>query len=183
MRDTAWKLTDSLNLDAGLRWNQDRKTASVYQAQYASIAPDPACWPTRHFSIRRSRPPDSFCSRRPPPGFSRTTPTAAPSSNVSPRLGVDYHFTPQVMTYVSYSKGFKSGGFDMRGNAAVYPQTENGYNSETADNYEAWTEVDAARRHPAVESDLVLRSLQERADRRAAIRRYRRRAAERHRGA
>jgi len=41
------------------------------------------------------------------------------------------------MTYVSYSKGFKSGGFDMRGNAALYPQTENGYNSETADNYEA----------------------------------------------
>ncbi len=25
----------------------------------------------------------------------------------------------------------------MRGNAALYPQTENGYNSETADNYEA----------------------------------------------
>ena len=37
--DTAWKLTDRLNLDAGVRWNQDKKTASVYQAQYASIAP------------------------------------------------------------------------------------------------------------------------------------------------
>jgi iron complex outermembrane receptor protein len=57
--------------------------------------------------------------------------------NVSPRIGLDYHWTPRVMTYVSYSKGFKSGGFDMRGNAALYPQTENGYNSETADNYEA----------------------------------------------
>jgi iron complex outermembrane receptor protein len=57
--------------------------------------------------------------------------------NVSPRIGLDYHWIPQVMTYVSYSKGFKSGGFDMRGNAALYPQTENGYNSETADNYEA----------------------------------------------
>ena len=40
------------------------------------------------------------------------------------------------MGYVSYSRGFKSGGFDMRGNAAVYPGTENGYNSETADSYE-----------------------------------------------
>ncbi|HEY0801906.1 MAG TPA: hypothetical protein VGD54_13765, partial [Steroidobacteraceae bacterium] len=37
----------------------------------------------------------------------------------------------------SYSRGFKSGGFDMRGNARVYPSTENGYGSETADNFEA----------------------------------------------
>ena len=57
--------------------------------------------------------------------------------NFTPRLGVDYHFTDHVMGYVTYSRGFKSGGFDMRGNAAVYPQTEGGYQSETADNYEA----------------------------------------------
>src|SRR5208282_5586988 len=57
--------------------------------------------------------------------------------NVTPRLGFDFHWTPQIMTYVSYSKGFKSGGFDMRGNATLYPQTQNGYNSETANNYEA----------------------------------------------
>jgi iron complex outermembrane recepter protein len=42
-----------------------------------------------------------------------------------------------VMTYVMYSRGCKSGGFDMRGNAAIYPGTENGYNSEVANNYEA----------------------------------------------
>jgi iron complex outermembrane receptor protein len=57
--------------------------------------------------------------------------------NVTPRLGWTITGPTHVMTYVSYSRGFKSGGFDMRGNAAVYPQTENGYNSETADNYEA----------------------------------------------
>ncbi len=37
--DTTWSLTDRLNLDAGLRWNQDDKTANVYVAQYGSIAP------------------------------------------------------------------------------------------------------------------------------------------------
>src|SRR5581483_8525528 len=37
--DTTWRLTDRLNLDVGLRWNEDRKTADVYQAQYASVAP------------------------------------------------------------------------------------------------------------------------------------------------
>ena len=37
--DTSWKLTDELNLDAGVRWNEDQKTAHVYQADYASFAP------------------------------------------------------------------------------------------------------------------------------------------------
>lgn len=40
------------------------------------------------------------------------------------------------MAYFTYSKGFKSGGFDMRGNALLSPDTKNGYNAETANNYE-----------------------------------------------
>jgi iron complex outermembrane receptor protein len=133
--DTAWKLTDSLNLDAGLRWNQDRKTASVYQAQYASIGPTQLAGNETFFDP--SKPPSGFfLFPTPAAGILTDYTNSRTFSNVSPRLGVDFHITPQVMTYVSYSKGFKSGGFDMRGNAAVYPQTENGYNSETADNYE-----------------------------------------------
>jgi len=133
--NAAWKLTDQLNLDTGVRWNDDDVTAHVYQAQYASIAPNQLL-PNQQF----------FNSAAPPPGFF-LFPTAATGIltdytnsrafvNVSPRVGLDYHWTPQVMTYISYSRGFKSGGFDMRGNAALYPQTQNGYNSETADNYE-----------------------------------------------
>jgi iron complex outermembrane recepter protein len=133
--NAAWKLTDQLNLDTGVRWNDDDVTAHVYQAQYASIAPNQLL-PNQQF----------FNSAAPPPGFF-LFPTAATGVltdytnsrafvNVSPRVGLDYHWTPQVMTYISYSRGFKSGGFDMRGNAALYPQTQNGYNSETADNYE-----------------------------------------------
>jgi iron complex outermembrane receptor protein len=129
--DTAWKLTNQLNFDAGLRWNQDQKTATVYQADYASIAPtqllpnqtffDPAAVPAGFFGF---------------PGVVTNYTNGRTFVNVSPRLGFDYHWTDHVMTYISYSKGFKSGGFDMRGNAAVYPATQNGYNSETADNYE-----------------------------------------------
>ena len=35
-------------------------------------------------------------------------------SAVSPRLSVDYQWTPDVMTYISASQGFKSGGFNGR---------------------------------------------------------------------
>jgi len=38
---TRLEITDQLNFDAGLRWNEDQKTASVYQATTAAGA-DPA---------------------------------------------------------------------------------------------------------------------------------------------
>ncbi len=134
--DTDWKLTSRLNLDAGLRWNQDQKTATVYQAQYASVAPD-QLYPNQQFFNASSPPPGFFLFPTPALGILTNYTGNRTFSNVSPRLGLDFHLTDTVMTYVSYSKGFKSGGFDMRGNALVYPDTKNGYNSETADNYEA----------------------------------------------
>jgi len=130
--DTSWKLTDQLNLDAGLRWNEDQKTASVYQADYASIAPTQLL-PNQQFFNPAAVPAGFF----PDPGVVTDYLGNRAFVNFTPRLGLDYHFTDHVMGYVSYSRGFKSGGFDMRGNAAVYPATENGYASETADNYEA----------------------------------------------
>lgn len=129
--DTAWKLTDALNLDVGLRWNEDKKTATVYQADYASIAPTQLL-PGETFFDPNNVPAGFF----PDPGVVTNYTNTRAFVNFTPRLGLDYHWTPHVMTYFSYSRGFKSGGFDMRGNAAVYPGTENGYNSETADNYE-----------------------------------------------
>jgi iron complex outermembrane recepter protein len=130
--DTAWKLTDRLNLDAGVRWNEDQVTARVYQADYASVAPTQLL-PNQQFFNANAVPAGFF----PFPGVVTNYTGNRTFVNVSPRLGFDYHFTDHVMGYVSYSRGFLSGGFDMRGNAAVFPGTQNGYNSETADSYEA----------------------------------------------
>ncbi len=134
--DTAWKLTDRLNLDAGVRWNDDDKTAHVYQAQYASVAPN-QLQPNQNFFNPAAPPAGFFLFPNAAAGILTDYTNSRSFVNVSPRLGLDFHWTEQVMTYVSYSKGFKSGGFDMRGNAAVYPLTKNGYNSESANNYEA----------------------------------------------
>jgi iron complex outermembrane receptor protein len=127
--DTTWNLTSRLNMDVGARWNEDRKKANVYVSElYAgTLAPnatffDPSDPPTGFFPLGT-----------PETNYNRTRRFA----NVSPRLGFDYHFIDDVMGYVSYSRGFKSGGFDMRGNAAADPGTENGFASEIADSYEA----------------------------------------------
>jgi iron complex outermembrane receptor protein len=132
--DTAWKLTDRLNLDAGLRWNEDQKTSTVFQTGYGSVAPLQLQPGQQLFNPLTSPLPAGYFNFS---GVVTDYTGKATFVNVTPRLGLDFHWTDHVMTYVSYSRGFKSGGFDMRGNAAVYPQTENGYKSETADNYEA----------------------------------------------
>ena len=128
--DSTWKLTRRLDLDTGVRWNEDRKTAHVYQTDYTTLAPV-QLYPGQQF----------FDANVLPAGFSATPPVTdytrtRPFVNITPRLGLDYHFSPAVMGYIMYSRGFMSGGFDMRGNAAVYPGTENGYASEVANNYE-----------------------------------------------
>ncbi|MDE2295883.1 MAG: TonB-dependent receptor [Gammaproteobacteria bacterium] len=151
--DTTWKLTDRLNLDAGVRWNQDRKTATVYQAQYASVAPTQLL-PNETFFDAATAPPGFFLFPSATAGVLTNYTATRTFPNVSPRLGFDYHFTPRVMAYVSYSKGFKSGGFDMRGNAALYPQTKTGYGSETADSYEIG--VKSTLRHDTLLLDLTL---------------------------
>jgi iron complex outermembrane recepter protein len=132
--DTAWKLTDRLNLDAGLRWNEDQKTSTVFQTGYGSVAPLQLLPGQQLFNPLSSPLPAGYFNFN---GVVTDYTGKATFVNFTPRLGLDFHWTDHVMTYLSYSRGFKSGGFDMRGNAAVYPQTQNGYKSETADNYEA----------------------------------------------
>jgi len=126
--DGTWQLTDKLNLNAGVRWNQDKKEATVFVQQYLGRLPADQTL---------------FDQNQVPPGFIAL---GAPQTNytndrtfsdVLPRFGFDYHLSNEVLAYVIYNKGFKSGGFDMRGNATANPATRDGYDSETADNYEA----------------------------------------------
>lgn len=125
--DTTWALTERLNLNLGARWNEDDKKASVFVAQYIGVlAPDQTLFDENNL----------------PPGFAlfavQSDYTNDRSfSNVSPRVGLDFRVNDDLMLYVSYAEGFKSGGFDMRGNQLANPNTVNGYDAETADNFEA----------------------------------------------
>jgi iron complex outermembrane receptor protein len=44
-------------------------------------------------------------------------------SSVSPKLGLDYSFSDDVMGYVSLSRGFKSGGYNVRASATQFPES------------------------------------------------------------
>jgi iron complex outermembrane receptor protein len=51
-------------------------------------------------------------------------------SSVSPKLGLDYRFNDNMMGYVTLSRGFKSGGFNVRAQEAAFPQSAEPFKDE-----------------------------------------------------
>lgn len=41
----------------------------------------------------------------------------------APKLGLDYMFTPDVMGYVTVNRGFKSGGYNVRAQSEIFPES------------------------------------------------------------
>ncbi len=60
-------------------------------------------------------------------------PPAFSSEKVTPHVSLQYQVTPAIMTYVSYTKGFKSGGWNGRATSAV---AFTSFGDENVDSYE-----------------------------------------------
>ena len=118
--DVSWDVTDRLKLSGGLRWTQDDKTGTVFRQNFTGI-----------------RSPE-FGNPAAIPGLIRTNYTNDRTDDkLTPRISATYALTDLVNIYASWGQGFKSGGFDMRGDAIFTPTTVNGYNPETISTVEA----------------------------------------------
>jgi outer membrane receptor protein involved in Fe transport len=53
-----------------------------------------------------------------------------------PKLGIQYHFSPDVMAYASWAKGFKQGGWTTRLQAAIASPTDARFAPEYSNTYE-----------------------------------------------
>ncbi len=118
--DFSYDLTDALSLSVGARWTHDEKTGTVFRQQYLGI-----------------RSPDFGNGAAIPFGAPLTDYTASREfEKFTPRVSVSYKLNADLTTYASWGQGFKSGGFDMRGDAAAYPDTVKGYDPETVETWE-----------------------------------------------
>ncbi len=118
--DVNWDITDRLHLSLGARWTDDEKTGTVYRANYLGATRSP--WTG---GVVRA------------PILLRTDYTNTRDfQEFTPRVALSYDLTDDLTGYASYSRGFKSGGFDMRGDAILTPDTVDGYDPETVDAYE-----------------------------------------------
>lgn len=117
--DVSFDITDQFKISGGLRYTKDDKTGTVFRRNFTGI-----------------RSP-IFGNSAAVPGLIRTDYTNDRSfKKLTPRVSVSYQPDDDLNFYASYGKGFKSGGFDMRGDAIFTPTTVNGYEPETIDSYE-----------------------------------------------
>jgi iron complex outermembrane receptor protein len=135
--DLTYNFTDQLSLSLGGRYTWDRRSATVFR-QTLLLGGSPELGGSPPFNKT---------------GIPFPTPAASVTSNFSGRR-VDKAFTPRASltwkpnrdntVYVSYSKGFKGGGFDPRGQSTQAP-TQNPqdvfnfmtFKPEKVDSYEA----------------------------------------------
>ncbi|HWQ88105.1 TonB-dependent receptor [Brevundimonas sp.] len=119
--DINFDITDRLHLGLGARYTQDEKTGQVFRANYLGATRSPLLGGTA----------------RPTLGAARTNYTRSRSfDQFTPKVSLSYDFSDEITGYASFSQGFKSGGFDMRGDATSTPQTVDGYDPETVDSFE-----------------------------------------------
>jgi len=108
-----WHATDALSLTAGGRYTHEKKTVSVDEYIVLPIVlpgtiPDyaPAAYPGAHGPLLLAYDTADVAANG--------TDIRPTYSQFTPKLGVDYQLTPDVLGFVSWTKGFKSGGWNSR---------------------------------------------------------------------
>ena len=116
--DWTHDLTDRLKLDVGARYTDEDKHAVAYNIGYTD---------------------DSF-----------TVPNGAVAAdfdktvnfkNVSPKVSLDFQLTPEIMIYGLASRGFKSGGYNIRANTTAVPRSGEPFDDESVDSFEIGTKM------------------------------------------
>jgi iron complex outermembrane receptor protein len=136
--DASYDFTDQFQVSVGGRYTSDDKTGQVLRQQYLGVR-SPAFGNAA--AIKLGAPNTNYTNER---TFRKFT----------PRVSASYKIDSDLTAYASYGQGFKSGGFDMRGDAVAYPATVKGYAPETVSTYEIGLKGSLADRTLNVATDI-----------------------------
>ncbi len=104
--DGSYALSDKLTFNFGLRATEEEKRGVAFNAGYSDDT----------FSTVTAVTADYDQSKT--------------FSSVAPKLGLDYTFSNDVMGYVNVSRGFKSGGFNVRAQSSFFPESAEPFDDE-----------------------------------------------------
>ncbi|PPJ43831.1 MULTISPECIES: TonB-dependent receptor [unclassified Pseudoxanthomonas] len=110
--DWTFDLTDRLKLDVGARYTDEDKHAIALNRFYTNNQYETS-WGTAA-------------------NFNKTV----NFKNVSPKVSLDYQITPDIMVYGLASRGFKSGGYNIRANTTAVPRSGEPFDDESVDSFE-----------------------------------------------
>src|SRR5688572_12667147 len=117
--DFTFDITDQLSVSAGGRFTHDKRKASILRQNKIGRSAVFGGTP-----INVGAPQTNFVGE-------------ASFEEFTPRASISFKPNDDHMVYASYSKGFKGGGFDPRGNATIAPDMNgNGVRFEYEDIYE-----------------------------------------------
>ena len=135
---TEWtfKFTDAFSATAGIRYTKETKGLQAIMFNVApATAPEPAA-PTALCPFAGPPPTQTGCL------FLTTNRFEREFSSTTKSASVQYRFNESVMTYLSWSEGFKSGGFNQRYNAAPPGNAPISFGAETAESFEFGLKLD-----------------------------------------
>jgi len=115
--DWTFDLTDRLTLDVGARYTDEDKHAVALNRFYTSNQYETS-WGTAA-------------------NFDKTV----NFKNVSPKVSLDYRITPDIMVYGLASRGFKSGGYNIRANTTSVPRSGEPFDDEQVDSFEVGSKM------------------------------------------
>jgi len=107
--DMSLRLGDRVTFSGGLRFTSETKTAHARNAAYTDDSFNTVAVVTAAFDSGKT------------------------FTSWAPRVSLDYRFSPDVMGYVSGSRGFKSGGFNIRANTITAPGSDQPFEDEVLD--------------------------------------------------
>ena len=110
--DWTFDLTDRLTLDVGARYTDEDKHAVALNRFYTGL--------------------DYGTSWGTAANFDKTI----NFKNVSPKVSLDYQVTPDILVYGLASRGFKSGGYNIRANTTAVPRSGEPFDDEQVDSFE-----------------------------------------------
>ena len=116
--DWTFDLTERLKLDVGARYTDEDKHAVAYNIGYTNAT----------FTV-----PNGVVAAN----FDKTI----NFKNVSPKVSLDFQVTPDIMVYGLASRGFKSGGYNIRANTTAVPRSGEPFDDESVDSFEVGSKM------------------------------------------
>jgi len=118
----SFDLSDQWSMTLGGRYTEDTKKADVYRYRFfENVYPGESADGT--VDVSDGNLANSFEGEE-------------TWSHFSPRVGVEYQANDDLMLYASYANGFKSGGYNMRGDIGTDASASTPFTPETVDTFE-----------------------------------------------